>query len=223
MTVKSRPRSYQSDVRAAGADETRSRVIAAACALLTGGKDLPAFSVDSVARHAAVTRLTVYNKFESKRGLLEAVFDHLARQGGLFDLREVLSRADDDGASVMRRFVAVFCRFWALHGAVIAKLGGLARLDEEIAESLEGRAERRRHGLTMLIGRMPDVTAKSKADLVDVLFALTSYEMWEFLAVRPRSTDEVEELLQELVTDAVKRFSVAPPKRVRASRPKRKS
>jgi AcrR family transcriptional regulator len=221
MRAKSGPRSYQSEVRAAAADETRARIVEAARALLSGGKDSPAFSVDAVARQAGVTRLTVYNKFESRRGLLEAVFDELARQGGLFDLRRILAEADS--TLVMRQFVSVFCRFWTMHGLVVSKLGALARLDEEIAESLRQRAERRRRGLAMLIERLPAHTTRSKADLIDVLFALTSYEMWEFLAVRQRSKESVENLLQELVADTIERFTAGPPARAAKLRSKRKS
>src|SRR5882757_1842338 len=106
MPVKSGPRPYRSSLRAAIADETRTRIVAAARTLLGGGKDLPAFSVDGVARQAGVTRLTVYNQFESKRGLLEAVFDDMARQGGLSELATVFAQADANLA--LRQFVSVF-------------------------------------------------------------------------------------------------------------------
>src|SRR5882757_5692163 len=105
MPVKSGPRPYRSSLRAAIADETRTRIVAAARTLLGGGKDLPAFSLDGVARQAGVTRLTVYNQFQSKRGLLEAVFDDLARRGGLSELPQVFAEADADAA--IRRFVTV--------------------------------------------------------------------------------------------------------------------
>ena len=82
---KRRPRRYRSELRDAAVDVTRTRIMQASRRLLTGGKDLPAFSLDAVAREAGVTRLTVYNQFESKRGLLEAVFDDIAERGGLFD------------------------------------------------------------------------------------------------------------------------------------------
>src|SRR5258706_14136257 len=106
MPVKSDPRPYRSPVRDAAADETRARIIAAARTLLGGGKDLPAFSLDGVARQAGVTRLTVYNQFESKRGLLEAVFDDMAQRGGLFELQAGF--AERDGGQAFNRVGLVF-------------------------------------------------------------------------------------------------------------------
>ena len=111
-------RPYRSTVRAEAADATRARIIDAARTLFIGGKDLPAFSVDGVARQAGVTRLTVYNRFESKLGLLEAVFDDIAERGGLFSELPA-AFAEPDPRTALRRFVSVFCRFWTRHGAMM--------------------------------------------------------------------------------------------------------
>jgi AcrR family transcriptional regulator len=202
MQVKTKRKPYHSDMREAAADETRTRIVAAARILLAGGKDIPAFSLDAVAREASVTRLTVYNKFESKRGLLEAVFDDMARLGGLFELPSVF--AEPDIAEALRRFVTVFCRFWASNGRVLPRFSAVAKLDDEIAQSLKQRSERRRQGLTVLIGRLD--ARQGQAELVDVLFALTSFEMFDALSVRRRSDEAVEGLVQQLVEDALKRF-----------------
>jgi AcrR family transcriptional regulator len=190
-------------MREAASDETRARIVAAARTLLAGGKDVPAFSVDAVAREAGVTRLTVYNKFESRRGLLEAVFDDMARQGGLFELPSVF--AEPDTAKALNRFVAVFCKFWASHGKVLPKFSAVAKLDDEIAQSLKRRSERRRQALTVLVGRL--VAGQDQAELVDLLFALTSFEMFDALSVRQRSDKAVQALIQQLVDDSLKRFS----------------
>ena len=202
MTVKGKDRRkpYRSDLRDAAADVTRARIVKAARRLLTGGKDLPAFSLDAVAREAGVTRLTVYNQFESKRGLVEAVFDDIAERGGLFELRSVL--ADTDAMSSLRGIVAVFCRFWASHDRALAKLAGMTKLDRDIAASLKQRTERRRGVLTVSVKRLPGV--READDLVDILFALTSFETFEALSVRQRSAVAVEALIWRLVEDSVR-------------------
>lgn len=208
MPVKSdsRPdsRPYSSPLRDAAADETRGRILAAARALLAGGKDLPAFSLDGVARQAGVTRLTVYNQFESKQGLLEAVFDDMAQRGGLHELIAVFAEADADQA--LRRFVSVFCRFWAAHYTVMAKFRAVTKLDDEIAASLHQRTERRRQALTVLVKRLAPDAGKTATDLVDVLFALTGFEMFEALSVRNRNTKAVEALVHSLAEQAVSQF-----------------
>jgi AcrR family transcriptional regulator len=199
MAVKRKRRTYRSEVRAAAADETRARIIAASRRLLGGGKDAPTFSLDAVAREAGVTRLTVYNQFESRRGLLEAVFDDIARQGGLFELRAVI--VEGDVGVALRRLVAVFCCFWASHGRMFPRLSATTNLDEEIAASLKQRTERRRKALTALVHRLPGV--REPADLIDVLFALTSFETFDALCVRHRSVAQVEALVWQLVEDAL--------------------
>jgi AcrR family transcriptional regulator len=203
MTVKAKRKPYRSEVREAAAVETRVRIVDAARTLLAGGKGVPAFSLEAVAREAGVTRLTVYNAFESKRGLLEALFDDMARQGGLFELPSLF--LEPDGGKALRRLVSVFCRFWASHDKVLPKFSAVARLDDEIAQSLKLRSERRRQLLTALIGRI--ASDQDPTDLVDVLFALTSFEMFDALSIRRRSDSAVEALIQELVEDALQRFS----------------
>ena len=53
----------------AAAAETRERVIEAASRTLREGESIARFSLDTVAKVAGVTRLTVYNQFGSRRGL----------------------------------------------------------------------------------------------------------------------------------------------------------
>jgi AcrR family transcriptional regulator len=203
MTVKTKRKPYRSDVREAAAAATRARIVEAAQTLLAGGKDVPAFSLEAVSREAGVTRLTVYNAFESKGGLLEAVFDDMARQGGLFELPSLYEEPDTHEA--VRRLVSMFCRFWASHGKVLPKFSAVAKLDDDIAQSLKQRSERRRQLLTALIGRI--ASDQDQTDLVDVLFALTSFEMFDALSVRRRSDTAIEALIQELVDDSLKRFA----------------
>jgi len=199
-------RPYNSTRRAAATDETRARIVAAARTLLGGGEGLPAFSLDGVARHAGVTRLTVYNQFESKLGLLEAVFDDVAQRGGLFtDLPAVFAERDANVA--LHRLVSVFCRFWGRHDSMMPTFHAVIKLDEEIAAALKRRSERRRQILTVLVERLMPGAGKANADLVDVLFALSSFEMFEALSVRNRSLKSVEAIIQTLVEQAVQQFS----------------
>jgi AcrR family transcriptional regulator len=203
MAVKSKRRNYRSEARAASVDEGRARMIEAGRKLLSGGKGVPAFSIDAVAREAGVTRATVYNQFESKQGLLTAVFDSIAREGGLFDLPQVMSESDPNKA--LRRVVAIFTNFWGMHARAMPKFGAFSQLDEEIGAVLNERSERRRTLLAAIVARMKPI--QSPADLVDVLFALTSAEFYRLLAVRGRSVRTVEELIWQAVADAVKRRS----------------
>src|ERR1700682_1943743 len=86
-------RPYTSSVRTAAAAEKRERVIDVAARSLREEASIASFSLDAVAKAAGVTRLTVYHQFGSRRGLLEAVFDDIARQGGLTEIAGAMAMA----------------------------------------------------------------------------------------------------------------------------------
>ena len=97
------PRPYRLGQRRLAADRTRARIVAAARALLTAEGGLAGFTVDAVARQASVSRMTVYYQFDSRAGLLDALFDDLAARGGLdqlaaaFGLPDPLAALDTPG------------------------------------------------------------------------------------------------------------------------------
>src|ERR1700731_658015 len=148
-------RTYNSSVRAAAAAEKRDRVVAAAGRLLHEETNIASFSLDAVAKAAGVTRLTVYNQFGSRRGLLEAVFDERARQGRLGRIPEAM--AMDDPRAALGRLIEIFCAFW--DDPAVGRLQDATALDPEFAVALGERNERRRKGIGLLIGRMPDGTS----------------------------------------------------------------
>src|SRR6267154_1285856 len=102
-------RVYVSSVRTAAAAEKRDRVLEAAAKALREDASIARFSLEGVAKAAGVTRLTVYNQFGSRRGLLEAVFDDIAREGGLHRIVDAMAMADPRGA--LDRMVGIFCGF----------------------------------------------------------------------------------------------------------------
>lgn len=196
-------RNYVSSVRASAAAETRERIIAAGAKLLRKDASIVNFSLEMVAKAAGVTRLTVYNQFGSRRGLLEAVFDDIAREGGLFELAEVMTMADPRAA--LDRVVAIFCTFWS-HDPAIGGLNQAVATDPEFGDSLVERNERRRELLTALVSRIAGKPAAKHAvqDAVDLIFVLTSYP--SFAALSPqRSSQEVCRLLQAACHAAVDR------------------
>lgn len=197
-------RNYVSPVRASAAAETRERIIAAGARLLRKDASIANFSLDVVAKAAGVTRLTVYNQFGSRRGLLEAVFDDIAREGGLFELTDVMTMADPRAA--LDRVVAIFCTFWS-HDPAIGGLNQAVATDPDFGDSLVERNERRRELLTALVSRIVEKPAAKHAvrDAVDMIFVLTSYPT--FAALSPqRSTEEVCRLLQTACHAAVDRL-----------------
>jgi AcrR family transcriptional regulator len=194
-------RSYTSSVRTAAAAEKRERVIEAAARSLREDASIASFSLDTVAKAAGVTRLTVYNQFGSRRGLLEAVFDDIARQGGLQGLGDAMAMPDPYAA--LDRVVEIFCAFWNRDPAV-GRLHEAMATDPEFAQALIERNERRRKLVRVIVERIAAKTASRRArqDAVDLIFALTSHAMFAMLS-RGRSAGEVCRLVQSACRAAI--------------------
>ena len=168
------PRPYRLGRRQAAVDRTRARILKAARALLVA-RDAADFSIESVARRARVTRATVYQRFGSRPKLLEALFDDLARGGGMSDLAEAFRQLDPDLA--LERFVAAFGRFWTAHRPIHRRLLALGALDSGLERTLRARQEWRRQGLRAIVSRM-----RAPEETIDLLFALTSFQTFDLLA-----------------------------------------
>ncbi|WP_395294792.1 TetR/AcrR family transcriptional regulator [Kitasatospora hibisci] len=167
------PRSYRMGQRQADVDGTRARIVEAARAQLTA---TGALSLDAVAKRADVARATVYYQFGSKTGLLEAVCDALAEQGGMARLAEAFTRPDPWAA--VDGFVEVMGGFWAVDRVCTRRLRALAALDEEVGRVVAERDARRREGTRVLAARIDG----GPRDAAAVLFVLTGFETFDALA-----------------------------------------
>jgi len=187
-------RPYSTEKRDAKAAETRARLVEAALEILRE-PDGQALALDAVAKMAGVTRLTVYNQFGSRNGLLEAAFDAVAERGNLANLAQAMATTEPRAA--LAQVVRTFCDFWSSHGG----LGGIfaaAALDAELANALAARNERRRGLLGILVDRQGTVDGQAKADIVDLLFTLTSFATFNALQRAERDRDAVCALLLPL-------------------------
>jgi AcrR family transcriptional regulator len=186
-------------------DATRDRILAAAHKLLAA-ENFSAFTMDAVARKADVSRLTVYYQFNSKAGLLEALYDHIAQRGHMERLAEVF-RLGNEPVRTLHDFIAVFAGFWASDRNVIRRLHALAAIDPEIAPGLLARNERRRHGLTVIVERYGRVyrplTPRQETVAIDTLHMLTSFETFDALAKSERALEEVVEIIRKLADHAI--------------------
>lgn len=199
--MTSRP--YVSRVRAAAAEAKRERAVAAAAEFLRR-EPMSAFSLESVAKVAGVTRLTLYNQFGSRRGLLEAVFDHLASLGRLNRIAEAVTVPD--ARQGLEQLVEIFCDFWS-GDAAVGRLHDAMGSDDEFALALMERNERRRLAVLALVERLPDRRADptTEKDVVDLIYALLSYPMFRLLATG-RSPAQTRALLKAACKDALARL-----------------
>jgi hypothetical protein len=101
---------------------------------------------------------------------------------------------------------------------LLPKFSAVTKLDDDVAASLLSRTERRRHALTVLVSRLNVDDERKKPDLIDLLFALTGFDMFWALSVRNRSAESIEALIQDLVEQTMKRF-----RSPRSTKPRRRS
>jgi AcrR family transcriptional regulator len=180
--------------------------VKSAAAILSSSDGIRGFSLEAVARKAGVTRLTVYNHFGSRKALLEAVFDQTAMMGGLHRIGEVMA-AGSDPQDALARIVEIFCEFWSFASTTIGLLHSAGASDPEFETSVRERNERRRQILSVLVDRMAagrDIKPQEINNVVDVLFALTSFHFFAQLTAGKRTATEASDLIRRLVMDAVK-------------------
>jgi AcrR family transcriptional regulator len=191
-------RAYTPVERQRSVEEGRARIVAAARELLEADDD-EGFSIDAVARHAGVARMTVYNQFESKAGLLEALFDSLALNGPLAQIPEIFSQSDPLAA--FDDYVAIFGRFWTINRRAHRRLRAAAVHDAELATAMANRNERRRRGVAELVRRLGDRATPIVPDVevVTVLYVMLGFETFDAFAGDRRTPDDVVPVVRRLV------------------------
>ena len=193
------PRPYKLGQRQIATEDTRRRIVVAARELLADDSGPQGFTVDAIARRAGVARMTVYYQFRSKRGVLEAVFDHLANAGLMPYLGPVLKEPSPSRA--LDGLIAAFCAFWNSDRIVLRRARALAALDAEIAESVRARDERRREHIRRIVGRLRENTGATTVPfIVDVLHVLTSFETFDALLTSERSVQDVADIVRRLAS-----------------------
>jgi AcrR family transcriptional regulator len=201
------PRPYRLGQRQAASDRTRDRILTAARDLLAAGQGVAGFTVEAVAHRAGVARMTVYHRFGSKSGLLEALFDSLGARGGMGDLAAAFQR--DDPMAALDDYLAVFTGFWASDRVVIRRVRALAALDPAFERAVHARDRGRRHAARVILDRVAAAQGRPAPDALetaaDVLQLLASFETFDALAGPDRSPADVTELLRRLARSAIGR------------------
>jgi AcrR family transcriptional regulator len=187
-------------------EETRARVISAACDLLDSADEDVGFSIDAVAKRAGVARMTIYNKFTSKAGLLEELFDALAAKGEFGQMADIFR--EPDPLVALDALIGVFGRFWTANRRGHRRLRAAATLDPELATAMAARNERRRRGLTTIVSRLdPPIGSgeMSREEIINVLFVVTSYDSFDMLAGEANTPADMVPTVQRLARAVLRR------------------
>jgi AcrR family transcriptional regulator len=199
------PRPYRLGQRQAATEQTRTRILSAARELLMESSGFARFSIDAVARQADVARMTVYHQFGSKIGLLEALCDSLAASGGMQQMASAFCQ--EESLDALRQYLLLFGRFWNVDRLVMRKLRALAALDPDFEQVIRTRDAWRRHGVSVIAGRLVEQHALSSGktldETIDLLFTLSSFETFDTLAGSTRGMEEAAPLIYQLARAAL--------------------
>lgn len=194
-------RPYSLGKRLEQSDGRRRKILAAAREQLESG-GLPNLKLDALARAGGVTRQTVHNLFGTKAGVIEALFDQMAHEGGLEQMRSVMQQADP--SVMLKGFIEVFTTFWSKDRLLVRRIHGIAAVDPEFGAAVAARNQRRRMASNRVVeaccGAGVDEDNRPKSA---VLYALTSFEFFDALAESCGSAEEAARIVQETAVQAV--------------------
>ena len=194
------PRTYRLGRRAEAAERTRARILKAAAELLAPRARAREFSLDAVAERAGVARMTVYYQFGSKGGLLEALFDSFAAGGKIGQLIGGAFQRTDP-LEALDQLVAAFGAFFQQRRTPIRRVRAMAVLDPELERAVAGRDARRREAMRAMVARLSAagrLPGGAGDEVTDALQALTSFEVFDALAGKRQTLQDVVPLVQRL-------------------------
>jgi AcrR family transcriptional regulator len=195
------PRAYSMEKRRAVANETRQRILEAARHVLAQDSE-NALTMEAIAVRADVSRLTIYYQFDSRTGLLEALYDHLAMRGGMQRMPEVFR--EPDPVAAMDRLVSIFVGFWSSDRIVIRRLRAMAALDPEIQEGIRSRDARRNQIAGKILRRMAAAAKKAPPEeqlnaAAAVIAMLTGFATYDALASAGHGEKDIVATISRLV------------------------
>ncbi|WP_263366401.1 TetR/AcrR family transcriptional regulator [Edaphobacter bradus] len=193
-------RPYSLGKRLEGSDNRRARILAAARAQLRSG-GLPNLRLEALARESEVTRQTVHNLFRTKSGVVEALFDQMARSGGMEQMRLVMQHSDP--AAMLTGFVRVFTGFWRKDRLLIRRIHGIAAVDPEFGDAVEARNQRRRMASRRVVEVLRGGDSDDKERKAAILYALTSFEFFDALAEASGSEEAAAATVLDMVKETV--------------------
>lgn len=172
--------------RALAAQSTRERILDAA-KRLAASAGFARLTVEEVAAKADVSRLTVYNHFTSKAGLLEAVAWSLFERADIDLVRR--ARMDPDVKVALRGFVAANAQFFASFGPQGRAVLAAAAHDPDLRAVVDATyVAGRRAAITELVTRVEDAghlrAGWSGDRAVASLMVLTSLDAFDSLVDR---------------------------------------
>jgi AcrR family transcriptional regulator len=192
-------RRYRLGKREASVARTRARILEAARAVLVHA-DFRGLSLDEVARTAGVTRVTIYNQFGTKVGLIEELFRDSGRRMKV--LQVLAAFAQPDPRDALHALIRGNCRAWSRDRRVLQRVIALTVLDPAARRVLAYFEGRRRHDIEVLVARLAAArmlaSRVAPARVTSAVLALTSFQLYDQLVTMGVAHAAIVELLTRM-------------------------
>lgn len=198
-------RPYDIRRRQENSDRNRAAVIEAAKGILAREGFLQ-FTMAAVAKASGLTRQTVHNLFGSKVDVIEALFDDIAYGAGMQNMRVIMRSSDP--AWMIGEYLRLMVRLWSSDRVLMRRIHGLRAIDPELGVALDRRERRKK----MAIGRIMSAIETQRRSALSLeereyhrtmLYAFTSFEVYEQLAESAASVEAVSEAVVRSVVRAL--------------------
>jgi AcrR family transcriptional regulator len=165
--------------RPASPPATETRVLAAAEEMIKSGFFHRA-TVSDLAEKASVARATVFGRFKSKLGVLEALSTRCAGGPEIRAIREAF--AADDPRAAVPAVVAAACAFWERQGHILVTLKAIVELESGALAIIEAQREDQASSCATLAKRLqragalrPGLRAAAAGPMLHMLTSVESF------------------------------------------------
>jgi AcrR family transcriptional regulator len=169
--------------RRRGSAESVERVLEAAERLIAEG-EFHSATMEELAAAAGISRATVFNRFGSKLGVLEALADRCARGPEMGAIQEALEV--EDPVTSLETLIEASCAIWEASGFIYEQLKAIVVLEPDAAALIDQQSEEQRSDLEGLSRRLARAgrlrPGLGEARATGTLHMLTSLE--SFLRLR---------------------------------------
>jgi AcrR family transcriptional regulator len=185
-------RAYTTRRRPGRTERTRERIVSAVHELLGEGT-FHESTVEQVAERAGVSRATLYQHFNSRLELVDAICDTLGFNPALLAIRESIGLPDIEQA--LDETFANTVKFWSSEDRVLSQLYGVVAVDPAAQAFVDRQREDRRGEITRLARRLRRKGLSERAAF-STLMLLTSYDTFRELRLAGLSDRELTKTLQ---------------------------
>jgi AcrR family transcriptional regulator len=161
---------------------------------------LAGLNFEKIAETAGMTRKSVYNHFDSRAGLIEALMDDIGTRAGFHGLAEVWEK--EDPTDLLNSYYAELCRGWGADRDMFRLMVGLSAADPELGQAVRARVDRVSQGASLLVDRLeanPGLKDSwTREDAFGCLFALAVFNTYDAMRTSGLSQAAVAFRLAEM-------------------------